>query len=49
MKVASAEDYFVFATSLNIVIPGCTEGAGPESITTTWEYGFRVRASRAPE
>src|SRR5437899_1219688 len=24
-------------------------GAGPESITTAWGYGFRARAARAPE
>ena len=32
------------------VIPGCALlGAGPESITPIRGYGFRVRASRAPE
>jgi hypothetical protein len=27
-----------------IVIPGRREAASPESITTTWEYGFRACA-----
>src|SRR5262249_13783784 len=34
----------------SVVIPGWREAAGPESMTTIREYGFRVRAKRrAPE
>jgi hypothetical protein len=26
----------------HLVIPGRREAASPESITTTWDYGFRL-------
>jgi hypothetical protein len=44
-----AEDYFVFAVTLNIVIPGRDEVASPESITTACEYGFRARRLRVAQ
>jgi len=31
-----------------VVIPGRTEGASPESITPTLQYGFRARRYAAP-
>jgi hypothetical protein len=45
-----AEDYFVFARSLNIVIPGRDEVASPQSISTSRGYGFPGSSlSDAPE
>ena len=34
-------------TDLSVVIPGRREAASPESITTSWDYGFRVPSLRS--
>jgi hypothetical protein len=45
--VPAAEDYFVFARYLDIVIPGRREATSPESITTIGSMDSGLAPSRA--